>query len=329
MGLPLSVLDRSHVKQGRSAQEALRETVGVARAAETAGYRRFWVAEHHGVPGVAGAAPTVLAAAVAGQTSRIRVGTGGVMLPNHRPLIVAEQFATLASLFPGRIDAGVGRSLGFTTAVRRALGAGRDEAAQFAEQLTELRSRLTGDTAEHDEVPVVAAGANVPLYVLATGVGAEIAAQLGLPLVIAAPHGDERMLEAVDRYRERFVPTTATSAPQVVLSRSVSVADTEQQARRLLMSEAWAGVRSRRGGVFPPLAPPDEIDPDAMPQRERTLFDNALHTTIFGTDDQVQDQLGRLLARTGADELLVTTSAHDTELLVDSHRRLAEIAGRL
>lgn len=313
------------MKRGRSAQQALRETVRLARAVESAGYHRFWVAEHHGVPGVAGAAPTVLATAVAEQTSRIRVGTGGVMLPNHRPLVVAEQFAVLAALHPGRIDAGVGRSLGFTAAVRRALGADREEAAQFAEQLTELRSRLAGDP-EHDEVPVVAGGADVPLYVLATGSGAEIAAQLGLPLVIAAPRGDERMISAVDRYREQFAPTTATSAPHVLLSRSVSVADTEQRARRLLVPEAWAGMRSRRTGVFPPLPPPDEVQPGDMPQRERTLFENAMRTPIFGTQDQVHEQLGELLARTGADELLVTTSAHDGEQLLDSHRGLAELA---
>lgn len=325
----MSVLDRSHVKQGHSPQRALRETVRVARAVETAGYHRFWVAEHHGVPGVAGAAPTVLASAVAAQTSRIRVGTGGVMLPNHRPLLVAEQFATLAALFPERIDAGVGRSLGFTAAVRRALGAGRDEAAQFAEQLAELRSRLTGDDPVHDEVPVVAAGAHVPLFVLATGSGADIAARMGLPLVIAAPRGDERMVEAVDGYREQFVPTTAGSAPHVVLSRSVSVADTEQRARRLLLPEVGAGVRSRRTGVFPPLTPEDEINPDTMRQRERTLFENSLSRTVFGTDEQVLEQLDRLFARTGADELLVTTSAHDTERLLDSHRRLAELAEQL
>nr|WP_228045913.1 MsnO8 family LLM class oxidoreductase [Saccharopolyspora sp. HNM0983] len=324
----LSVLDRSHLKRGRSAAEALRETVRVARAVEAAGYHRFWVGEHHGVPGVAGAAPTVLAAAVAARTTRIRVGTGGVMLPNHRPLVVAEQFAALAALFPGRIDAGVGRSVGFTAPVRRALGAGRAEAERFGEQLTELRNGLAGHGP--DEVPVVAAeGLDIPLFVLATGAGADTAAQLGLPLVIAAPRGDDRMADAVARYRERFVRTTPDSGPHVVLSRSVAVADTAAQARELLASEAWAEVRSRRTGVFPPLVPPDEVRPDQMSQRERTLFENSLRTTILGTEQQVRDQLAERFARTGADELLVTTSAFDTELLLDSHRRLVTLADRL
>lgn len=202
----LSVLDRSRTREGHSNAEALRDTVRFAQELEGLGYHRFWVSEHHGVPGVAGSAPTVLAAAVAGATRTIRVGTGGVMLPNHRPLVVAEQFGVLESLFPGRIDMGLGRSVGFTDGVRKALGRGKDDADDFEGQLDELLGwfRGTSPTGVHARP---AEGLTVPPFVLAMGEGAAIAARAGLPMVIGDLRNREKMQRGIDHYRTHFRPS--------------------------------------------------------------------------------------------------------------------------
>lgn len=319
-----SILDRSRTWQGRPHPEALRATVAFAREAERLGYHRFWVSEHHSVPGVAGSAPTVLAAAVAGATSRIRVGTGGVMLPNHRPLVVAEQFGVLESLYPGRIDMGLGRSVGFTGGVRRALGHGKDDADDFESQVTELLGYLDGG---QDVYPGVhawpAEGLRVPAFILATGSGADLAARLGLPLVIAAARGEARMVEAIDRYRANF----RGAEPYVMVSGTVAVAGTEEEARRLLMPEAWSNAYARTHGEFPPLSPPEEIAATAMTDRERRIFEESMDGHVYGTEAQVADQLRGLVERTGADEILVHTSTYDQDAKLDSHRRLARLAG--
>ncbi|WP_145910418.1 LLM class flavin-dependent oxidoreductase [Kitasatospora viridis] len=326
--LRLSVLDRSRIRQGRPPAEALRETVGLAREVERLGYHRFWVAEHHGVPGVAGSAPTVLAAAVASATSRIRVGTGGVMLPNHQPMVVAEQFGVLASLFPDRIDMGLGRSVAFTDGVRRALGREKDAADHFAEQLDELLGYFDPAPGSRTEVHArPAEGLRVPAFVLATGSGADIAAAAGLPLVIGGPGGPEAVIAAVDRYRERFRPSARAAEPYVVLSGNVAVAGSAEAARELLVSEAWSSAYARTHGEFPPLAPAAEVLARTMSPRERAAFEQALTGHIAGPPGQVVAELRALLARAGADEYLVTTHAHDRAALLDSYRLLAEAAG--
>lgn len=234
-----SVLDRSRTREGHPPAAALRDTVDLARRAEKLGYHRFWVSEHHGVPGVAGSAPTVLAAAVASATSAIRVGTGGVMLPNHRPLLVAEEFGVLESLFPGRIDMGLGRSVGFTGGIRRALGTDKDAADGFGAQLAELLGYFAGRGTAPSQVHAwPAEGLRVPAFVLATGAGARIAAEAGLALVIGDFRGRQKMLDAIDAYREAFRPSGMWERPYVVISGAVAVAGTAEQARRLLLPEA-------------------------------------------------------------------------------------------
>ncbi|WP_263172516.1 LLM class flavin-dependent oxidoreductase [Streptomyces sp. SCSIO ZS0520] len=321
-----SVLDRSRIRAGRSPAEALRETVDFARLAEELGYHRFWVAEHHGVPGVAGSAPTVLAAAIASATRRIRVGTGGVMLPNHQPLVVAEQFGVLESLFPGRIDMGLGRSVGFTDGVRRALGRGKDEAEDFAGQLAELLGWFgggspTGVRARPGE------GMDVPAFVLATGAGALTAAEAGLPLVIGDFKGRERLLAAVERYRGAFRPSARHPEPYVMVAGTVAVAATTEEARRLLLPEAWAAAHARTRGSFPPLSPAAEIDGLRMTAKERELYESGLRGQLYGTEEEVAEQLEVLLKETGAQEVLVTTSTYDRAELRASYRRLARVAG--
>ncbi|MCX4695575.1 LLM class flavin-dependent oxidoreductase [Streptomyces sp. NBC_01408] len=324
----LSILDRSRIREGHPAPQALRDTVELARAAEELGYHRFWVSEHHSVPGVAGSAPTVLAAAVAGATRRIRVGTGGVMLPNHQPLVVAEQFGVLESLFPGRIDMGLGRSVGFTNGIRRALGREVEDADRFEEQLTELLGWLDGTQQAHPEVHArPAEGLRVPAYVLATGEGAAIAARAGLPMVVGDLRARGRVAEVVERYRTEFRPSAWGAEPYVVVSGTVAVAATAEEARRILVPEAWSLAYSRTRGSFPPLRPAEEIETLAMTPKERELYERALSGHIHGTQEQVAAELSEVAGLTGADELLVTTSTYDRTALLDSFARLARIAG--
>jgi len=324
-GVPLSVLDRSRTRVGESEAETLRQTVELARQVEELGYKRFWVSEHHSVPGVAGSAPTVLAAAVAAGTNRIRVGTGGVMLPNHRPLVVAEQFGVLESLFPGRIDMGLGRSVGFTNGIRRALGVEKDAAEDFAAQVQELLGFFDGTQQNHPQVHArPGEGLRVPPFILAVGEGALLAASLGLPLVIAGVRAESDLLRLLDRYRTEFQPSTWAPRPYVVLATTAAVASTSEDARRLLLPEAWSSAYSRTRGVFPPLEPVQQRD---MTEKERGFFEQSLRGQIYGTPEEVDAALGGLVRRTAADEVLLTTSTYDRSDLLDSYAALAELAG--
>ncbi|MEU9207330.1 LLM class flavin-dependent oxidoreductase [Streptomyces sp. NPDC048415] len=323
-----SILDRSRTREGHEAHEALRETVRLAQDVEKLGYHRVWVSEHHGMPGVAGSAPTVLAAAVAAATRTIRVGTGGVMLPNHQPLVVAEQFGVLESLFPGRIDMGLGRSVGFTDGVRKALGRDRDAAGtdDFAAQLAELLGwfRGTSPTGVHARP---AEGLTVPPFVLAMGEGATIAARAGLPMVIGDLRDRERLRRGIDHYRSTFRPSVWAREPYVVVSGTVAVAGTPEEARRLLLPEAWSMAYSRTHGTFPPLPPAERVEHLGMTAKERDLYESSLTGHIAGTEERVAHELETLIKETGAQEVLVTTSTYDREALLDSHRRLARVAG--
>ncbi|MFC9066301.1 MULTISPECIES: MsnO8 family LLM class oxidoreductase [Streptomyces] len=327
-----SVLDRALIRRGQSAAGALRETVEFAGEIERLGYHRFWVAEHHAVPGIAGSAPTVLAAAVAAATSRIRVGTGGVMLPNHRPLVVAEQFGVLESLFPGRIDMGLGRSVGFTGPVRRALGVEKSAADRFGEQLTELLGYFGDPPAGARTGPAAlsampARGLRVPAHVLAIGSGADIAAAHGLPVVMALHADTDRTLAALDRYRAGFRPSAQCEEPYVLLAVNAAVAATPERAALLQLPEAWATARSRIDGAFPPLDPPEEIAARVLTERERGYVEQARAAQLHGDGPSVARRLDDLLARTGADEVLVTLTTHDPADRRDSYRRLAALAG--
>ncbi|MFK0173893.1 LLM class flavin-dependent oxidoreductase [Streptomyces sp. NPDC090306] len=323
-GTRFSVLDRSRTRADRPPGEALRDTVAMAREVEALGYDRFWVSEHHGVPGVAGSAPTVLAAAVLAATRTIRVGTGGVMLPNHRPFVVAEQFGVLESLFPGRVDMGLGRSVGFTDGVRRALGRGKGDADDFAAQLDELLGWFAGaSTSGVRALP--AEGLLVPPFVLAVGEGAVIAARAGLPVVVGDLRDRERMLRAVDRYRSGFRPSPWAAEPYVVVSGTVAVAADTGAAERLLVPEAWSMAHARTHGTFPPLPPAERVASLPMTAKEREFYEAGLRGQVAGTAREVGGLLEDVLADTGAQEVLVTTSTYDRTALLDSHRRLAGV----
>lgn len=321
----LSLLDRSRTRAGRPEAEGLTGSIDRAVEAERLGYERFWVAEHHAVPGIASGSPPVLLAAIGARTSRIRLGSGGVMLPNHQPLVVAEQFLMLEALSPGRIDLGVGRSLGFTAPVREAL---RHDAAApdtFEDDIDELRRLLDGDAAVTAH-PVAASP--VPMFLLATGQGLRVAARLGLPVVVGGPvlHTDAG-LEAIADYRRDFRPSASAEAPHVTISLDVTVADDDASARELALPEAWAMARSRQTGEFPPLEPVAAIRSQPWGTQLTQRVERSLDQAVAGSPSTVRRLLDELAARTGADELLASTSTYDRDHLLASDRALRDLVG--
>jgi luciferase family oxidoreductase group 1 len=322
----LSLLDRARTRAGEPDAVALAGTVARAADAERLGYARFWVAEHHGVPGIAGAAPAVLLAAVAGRTTDIRLGSAGVMLPHHQPLVVAEQFATVSAFAPGRVDLGLGRSPGFTPPVRRAL---REAERDFAADLAELRAYLTG-TAEITLHPQPAAP--VPMHVLATGRGLSVAAELGLPVIVGGPllgvAGDPAPgLAALAEYRRDFRPSAQQPEPRVSISVDVLVADTAAEAADLLLPEAWAMARARTEGAFPALEPVAAVRGHTPTSRQQQYLEQTVAGAIAGTPAQVASRLTELLERTGAAELVASSSTYDRAALAASDAALAELFG--
>ncbi|MGV0836352.1 MsnO8 family LLM class oxidoreductase [Mycolicibacterium thermoresistibile] len=324
MNTALSLLDRSRTRVGEPDSAALRRTIRRAEAAEVAGYHRFWVAEHHAVPGTASGAPALLIGAIADRTSRIRVGSGGVMLPNHQPIVVAEQFAMLEALHPGRIDLGVGRSLGFTAPIRAALRTEHAPPDDFATDVAELQAYLHGTTAVtiRPQVPDPP-----PIFVLGTGRGLELAARLGLPAVAGGPLL-WRGPEPFQRYRAEFRPSTAHRQPYLAISLDILIADTASEATDLLLPEAWSMAVSRDTGEFPPLCSVEEIRRQPMTERRRRIVAESAKTAVVGTEDQVAESIEDLIAATGADEVMSSASTFDTAALYDSDARLARIFGR-
>lgn len=322
--MKLSLLDRSRTRVGEHDSEALTATVARAVHAEQVGYERFWVAEHHAVPGIASGTPAVLLAAIGARTSRIRIGSGGVMLPLHQPLVVAEQFLVLDALHPDRVDLGIGRSVGFTSPVRRALRRELEAAETFEGDLVELRGYLNA-TADVTARP--AARGSVPIHLLATGRGIEVAARLGLPVVVGGPVlGSAELPALLSRYRREFRPHRG-SAPRVTISLDVTVADDDATARELALPEAWAMAMSRRTGEFPPLQSVGAIRGVPWPAQVQRRVEAALDRAVAGGPATVRRQLERLVDRTDADELLASTSTYDRDALFASDRMLRDLVG--
>ena len=318
--LRLSLLDRSRTRHGEPHAAALEATLRRAERADALGFHRFWTAEHHSVPGIAGGSPPLLIAAAAERTRHIRLGSGGVMVPNHRPLVIAEQFAMLEALYPGRIDLGVGRSLGFTAPVRSALGVEEYDDDAFTRDIGAVLDFLHG-RGPVSAMPVIAEPP--PVFVLATGRGLEIAAQEGLHVVV----GGSRLLAdpaPLERYRADF-RTGATAEPYVAVSLEVAIAESTATARELLVSEAWALAESRETGVFGPLrAPADVLGRRFRPQQVRRM-EEWLGGAVYGDAGQVAEQLAVLVERTGADEIMASTSMYDRDALQRSDAALAAL----
>jgi luciferase family oxidoreductase group 1 len=308
----LSILDLAPIVEGGDATLALRNSLDLARHAEGWGYQRIWFAEHHNMPGVASAATAVVIGYVAAGTSHIRVGAGGIMLPNHAPLVIAEQFGTLASLFPGRIELGVGRAPGTdpvtARALRRNLAMNPDG---FADDLLELMSYLRGATGTRPVNAVPGAGTNVPIWILGSSLfGAQLAAALGLPFAFASHFAPAQLMPAIELYRTRFKPSEQLSRPHLMVAANVIAADSDQAAQLLMTSLQQAFVQLRRGRPGP-LPPPREDFEAQLAPHDRDLLDEALSCSYVGSADRVRRGLTELVNRTGADELIVTAHVHD------------------
>ncbi|WP_051109406.1 MsnO8 family LLM class oxidoreductase [Promicromonospora sukumoe] len=316
----LSLLDRSRTRVGYPDGAALAHTIERAVTAERLGYHRFWVAEHHAVPGIASASPPVLLAALGAHTTTIRIGSGGVMLPHHQPLVVAEQFLMLDALYPGRVDLGLGRSLGFTAPVRRAL---RHPSETFAEDVAEVRDHLDG-TAAVTARPVTAR--TIPVFVLATGRGLAIASALGLPVVVGGPVlGSPSLADALAAYRKEFRPSARAPEPSVTVSLDVLVGETDAAARDLALPEAWAMARSRQTGEFGPLEPVAAIRAQRWTSQVRDRVEGYLAQGAVGSPATVRGHLGRLVEVTGAEEVLAFSSTYDREAQAASDAALREL----
>jgi luciferase family oxidoreductase group 1 len=309
--IPLSVLDLAPIPEGSNAGEALRNTLDLAQHAERWGYNRFWLAEHHSMPGIASAATSVVIAYVAGGTSTIRVGAGGIMLPNHSPLVIAEQFGTLASLFPGRIDLGLGRAPGSDQMTVRALRRSPAAAATFPHDVGELIGYFRPARPDQAVQAVPGAGLDVPVWILGSSLfGAELAAAMGLPFAFASHFAPALMTQAVDLYRQRFNPSEQFQHPYVMLGVNVFAADTDAEAERLFTSLQQAFVRLRLGrpGQLPP---PVSGYGDRLTPVERSIVDETLACSVVGSPEVVRQGLDAFAAATGADELMVTSQIFD------------------
>jgi luciferase family oxidoreductase group 1 len=321
--IPFSILDLSPVPEGSDAGAALRNSLDLAQWAERLGYHRYWLAEHHNMQGIASAATAVVIGHVAAGTSTIRVGSGGIMLPNHAPLVIAEQFGTLAALYPGRIDLGVGRAPGTDQvtahALRRTLAGDGDS---FPQDVIELISYFRAAEPGQRIRAVPGAGLDVPVWILGSSLyGAELAALLGLPYAFASHFAPLQMEEAVALYRARFRPSPALAKPHVMLGLNVFAADTETEATRIFTSvqQAFANLRRGRPGLLP--RPVDDIEAVLSPG-EMAMIAQALACTVVGNPDKVRRGLAAFVARTGADEVMITSTIHDHA----ARRRSIEIA---
>jgi luciferase family oxidoreductase group 1 len=330
--VPLSVLDLAPIVDGGDAASALRCSLDLARHAERLGYRRYWLAEHHGMPGIASAATAVAIAHVAGGTSRIRVGAGGIMLPNHAPLVIAEQFGTLASLFPGRIDLGIGRAPGTdpitANALRRNLAGDVDS---FPDDVLELMAYFEPFRPRQQVVAVPGAGLDVPIWILGSSLyGAQLAAAVGLPYAFASHFAPAQLMDALEVYRAEFRPSPMLrpsgsascrlERPYVMVGATVVAADSDEEAKFLATSleQAFVNLRSGRPGKLPP--PSRDLRWGAG---ERALLEQVLACSAIGSPSTVARRLGDLAARTRADELILSSQIFDHAARVRSYEIVA------
>lgn len=327
--LPFSVLDLAPVPQGTSVGQALHNSLDLARHAEGLGYHRYWLAEHHNMPGIASAATAVVIGHVAAGTSTIRVGSGGVMLPNHAPLMVAEAFGTLAALHPGRIDLGLGRAPGTDQATMRALRRYMGAVDSFAQDVVELQAWFQPAQPGQAVRAVPGEGQDVPLWLLGSSTySAQLAAALGLPFAFAAHFAPDQLMEAIAVYRRTFKPSAALAQPYVLVCIGVCAADTDDEARRLSTSSQQQFVALRRGnpGLLPP--PVDDIR-EVASEAEIAGLDHTFRYSAIGSPDTVRAKIQKVLDATGADELMAASQIHDHGARLRSYEILAQVRGQL
>lgn len=325
----LSILDLGRVRQGSGRREALEAVIDTARRAEGLGYQRLWVAEHHNMPGVATAATAVVIGQIAAATTTLRVGAGGVMLPNHAPLVVAEQFGTLATLFPGRIDLGLGRAPGTDGATLQALRRDYGSAERFPQDVLELQAYLAPvrDGQRIEAVP--GSGTQVPLWILGSSLfGAQLAAELGLPFGFASHFAPQALDQALDIYRSRFKPSAQLDTPYALIGANIIAAETDEAARRLATSQQMAFanmVRGQRGLLSPPI---EDIE-TYWSFEERLRAKEMLACSIIGGPESVSAGIAALVERTGAQELMIVSDIYDLEARRRSFEIIAQARGQV
>jgi luciferase family oxidoreductase group 1 len=326
--IPFSVLDLVPIVEGGDAAQALRNTLDLARHAERWGYRRYWIAEHHNMPGVASSATAVVMGHVAGGTSTLCVGAGGIMLPNHAPLIIAEQFGTLASLYPGRIELGLGRAPGTDPLTQRALRRGK-EVSGFASDVAELMGYFQPSRPEAPVRAVPGAGLRVPIWILGSSLfGAEFAATLGLPFAFASHFAPALLLPALELYRCRFRASEFLEQPYVMLGVHVFAADSDAEAEHWQSSVQQAFVNLRRGRPSP-LPPPRDGFLGSLHPLERLGVEEVLACSMAGSASTVTRGLGAFVERTGADELILTSMIFDHAARLRSYEIAAQVRREL
>jgi luciferase family oxidoreductase group 1 len=324
--LPLSVLDLAFVADGATPADALHNSRDLARHVEALGYTRFWLAEHHNMIGIASAATAVAIGYVAEGTATIRVGAGGIMLPNHSPLVIAEQFGTLDALYPGRIDLGLGRAPGTDQRTWRALRRDPEAAERFPQDVLELQALLGPVQADQAIRAVPGMNSNVPLWILGSSLfGAQLAAMLGLPYAFASHFAPDALDDALAVYRDRYEPSAQSARPHAMVGVNVVAAETDAEARHLFTSvqQRFADMLRGRRGLLPP--PIDDIE-DYWSGAEKLQAQRMLACSIVGSRETVREGLKALLARTRADELIVASAIFDHEARKRSYTILAEVA---
>jgi luciferase family oxidoreductase group 1 len=321
----VSILDLAFIPEGATPADALTHTLDLARHAEQWGYHRFWLAEHHNMVGIASAATSVVIGYVAGGTHTIRVGAGGIMLPNHSPLTIAEQFGTLEALYPGRIDLGVGRAPGADQRTLRALRRTPDSADTFPEDVLELQA-LLGPVQPGQAVRAVpGAGSNVPLWILGSSLfGARLAADLGLPYAFASHFMPNALMPALETYRRAFRPSGERDRPYAMAGVNVIAADTDAEARRLFTSaqQQFTNLFRGRPGRLPP--PIDDVERYWTPT-EKVQASSMLACSFVGTHETVHRELSRFIERTGVDEIIVAAAIYDHAARLRSYQILANV----
>lgn len=328
--IPFSVLDLSPIVSGNTAADAFRNTLALARQAEKLGYRRFWLAEHHNNPGIASAATAVVIGHVAGGTTTIRVGSGGVMLPNHSPLVIAEQFGTLASLYPDRIDLGLGRAPGTDQLTARALRRDhQNNADTFPQDVEELQAYFDDVQPGQRIRAVPGAGLRVPLWLLGSSLfGAQLAAVMGLPFAFASHFAPDMLMQALEIYRQRFKPSAQLQKPYVMVVANVVAAETDEAARYQLTSVQQAMTNLLRGTPGPMPPPIDDIEAYWSPA-EKAGAQRMLRYAIAGSANTVEAGLRSFIADTGADELMLTAHIYDPAIARRSLEIVAQVRDRL
>ena len=325
---PLSVLDLAPIVEGETAAHALRKSLELARHAERLGYTRYWVAEHHNMQGIASAATSVVIGHLAGGTSRIRVGAGGIMLPNHSPLVIAEQFGTLEALYPGRIDLALGRAPGTDQRTAAALRRDWSDPNQFPRDVLELQALLGPTEPGQAIVAVPGAGSNVPLWILGSSLyGAQLAAALGLPYAFASHFAPDALNAALAEYRNRFQPSPQLARPYAMAGVNVFAADTDREAQRLFTSaqqQFTNMVRNRRGKLQPPL---EDIESYWTPP-EKAQVSAMLKYSFVGSTASVRRGLEEFVERTGVEEVMVVSAIFDHPARLRSYELLADVMKR-